>query len=105
MFVLKGILSEDLYQHFSLLSVSCLILSCKHLASKYSKHARIYLNKFVELSVKLYGEESQVLNMHSLNHLTDDVTNLGCTLSETTGFPFENLLGTIKKAYILAINH
>lgn len=35
--------------------------------------------------------------MHSLTHLADDVQNMGCSLSGFTAFPFENMLGKMKK--------
>lgn len=47
-------------------------------------------------SIITYGTESQIMNMHSLIHLTDDVTNMKCSLSSLTTFPFENALGKIK---------
>ena len=39
---------------------------------------------------------SQVLNIHSLIHVSDDVKKFGCTLSDFTAFPFENELGFIR---------
>lgn len=45
----------------------------------------------------MYGLESQLLNMHSLVHLADDVRKMGCSLSHITAFPFEDKLGKIKK--------
>ena len=97
MVVLKDILPIDVYKHFLLLSISCRILSCKELCIKYLKHAKTYLKQFVLLSEKLYGAESVVLNLHSLSHISDDVENLKCPLSEISAFDFENALGKIKK--------
>ena len=39
-----------------------------------------------------------VLNMHNLTHLADDVKNKKCSLSRMTAFPFESLLGEIKRS-------
>ena len=35
--------------------------------------------------------------MHNLIHLADDVRNMECNLSYLTCFPFENMLGRLKK--------
>lgn len=37
------------------------------------------------------------MNMHNLIHLADDVTNMGCSLSSLTAFPFARILGKLKK--------
>ena len=51
----------------------------------------------MELSIPLYGEESQVLNMHSLKHLSDDVKSNKCCLSDITAYSFESYLGKLKR--------
>lgn len=66
------------------------------IAIKYNDHAKLFLYYFVTVMRQLYGEESRVLNTHSLVHLTDDAINMRCSLSEITAFPFENVLGKIK---------
>lgn len=95
--VLKDILSKDLYNHFLLLHVACRILSLKDFCISHNGHAKLYLIAFVELAKKYYGITSQVLNMHSLIYIADDVMNINCSISEITSFPFENYLGKIKK--------
>lgn len=95
--VLKKILPDKLFKHFLLFSVSCRILCSPKLAVKYHANAKVYLKSFVQTSRYLYGKVSQVMNMHSLIHLADDVKNMGCPLSEITAFPFENTLGKMKK--------
>jgi len=40
---------------------------------KFHGQVKIYLTRFVQLSRNLYGTESQIMNMHSLIHLADDV--------------------------------
>ena len=97
MFILQGILPEDQYKHFLLFSFASRILSCEQLLKSYINHAQEYLNKFTELSSHLYGEESQILNMHSLNHLSEDVWYSNCCLSDITAFSFESYLGKLKK--------
>ena len=97
MFILKDILPEDRYNHFLLFSIENRILSCDSLVKLYVNQAQAFLDKFVELSSKLYGEDSQILNMHSLSHLSDDVKHNNCSLSDITAFTFESYLGKLKK--------
>ena len=49
------------------------------------------------MSKRLYGKRSKTKNMHNLIHLADDVRNMECNLSYLTWFPFENMLGRLKK--------
>jgi len=44
----------------------------------------------------LYGPQSQVMNVHNLLHVTDDLMNFNCSLSRISCFPFKNTLGEIK---------
>lgn len=49
------------------------------------------------LTKQYYNTQSLVMNIHNLVHLADDVKNMKCSLSNYTAFPFENLLGKMKK--------
>jgi len=80
-----------------LFRAACRILCSEDLALKFNEQAAIYLSTFVRLSERYYGIQCQILNMHSLIHLADDVKSMGCSLSKVTAFPFENTLGKIKK--------
>lgn len=46
---------------------------------------------------RLYGVDSQVLNVHSLIHLADDVKYFKLPLTEISTFWAENYLGKFKK--------
>lgn len=46
---------------------------------------------------KFYGCDSQVMNFHNLIHLADDVKYMSGPLSSFSSFPFESVLGQIKK--------
>ena len=96
--ILEDILPKNLYKHFMLLHVACRILSCNEQWKVYLPVAEKYLENFVLLAQELYGLTSQVLNVHSLVHLADDVLNLQCSLSDMVAFSFENLLEIIKKS-------
>lgn len=97
MFVLKGILPDDLMKKFLLLSYACRILSCEKLCQTHADHAQVYLELFIKSAVDHYGEDCQTLNMHHLSHITEDVKYFKCSVSELTAFPFESLLGRLKK--------
>lgn len=96
--VLKDILPAKLYEHFSLFSVACRILSCEEILSKYLIYAEKYSEIFVQSAGTNYGPKSQVLNMHSLIHLADDVRNMQCSLSDLAAFSFGNKLRKMKKS-------
>lgn len=94
--VLKGILSDDLYEHFLLFSVAVSILVCPFLVKEYNSYAADLLVHFVEDGRKLYGDEFLVYNVHSLVHLASDAYVYG-GLDECSAFPFENYLHQLKK--------
>jgi len=95
--VLKNILPQKLYDHFLLLHVACRILCSEELAVTHNSTAQKYLQKFVLLLPYLYEPQSQVMNMHNLLHVADDVINFNCSLSRISCFPFESTLGEIKR--------
>lgn len=101
--VMKNLMNKEMYNHFLLFHVSCRILCCSKFCIKYSKYARLYLQKFVLLSQHIYGNKSQIMNMHCLTHLVDDVDKTGRALNELSAFDFENFLkdlkGSIKSGY------
>lgn len=95
--VLQQILEKRYYNHFLLFHAACRILNSDNLCLKYNFQAKVYLNNFVMLIKQYYNSQSLVMNVHSLTHLSDDVKNMKCSLSNYTAFPFENLLGKMKK--------
>lgn len=95
--VMKGLLSKIFYMHFLLFHVGCRILCMQKLATKLNDVAKLLFHRFFHLTKKLYGKKSQTINFHNLMHLCDDVLNKSCTLMKMTAFPFENLLGLIKR--------
>ena len=95
--VLKNILNENLYNHYTLFFVACRILCSKVFCNQYVMHAKQYLRSFFVAMKDFYGPESQVTNAHNLIHMADDVINMGCCLTRLTAFPFESYLGRMKK--------
>ena len=51
---------------------------------------------YLLMKVKVYGKGFLVYNVHCLIHLPKDVQILG-PLDKFSSFPFENLLGQLKK--------
>lgn len=94
--VLRGLLSEAVYKHFMLLSVSIYCCLRSDLCTHYAAFARTCLIKFVNLASKIYGQDVLVYNMHSVIHLVDDVQLYG-PLDNISSFPFENHLRHMKK--------
>lgn len=94
--VLKGILREDLYNHFLLLHVAVVLLSNSVTCFKYCDYAESLLKQFVDELPKLYGKSSVVYCMHSLVHVCEDVRRFG-PIESYSAFPFENKLGQLKR--------
>lgn len=93
--VLKNNLTYEHYQHF--LTLFCAITICE---SRVYHHllplARELLKHYVENFRFIYGEAYMTSNVHNLLHLVDDVEYLG-ELQTFTAYPFENMLGIIKR--------
>nr|XP_045589303.1 uncharacterized protein LOC123751251 [Procambarus clarkii]XP_045614279.1 uncharacterized protein LOC123768065 [Procambarus clarkii] len=95
--VLKGILPQEMYDHFLTLSVGIsFLVSPTCMSLKYGKYAHDLLLNFVSRCGDLYGKDFLVYNVHSLIHLTADAEEHG-TLDSCSAFPFENYLHQLKK--------
>lgn len=58
--------------------------------------AKAMLDHFIELFREIYGEAYLTSNVHNLVHLVDEVMMYG-ELQSFGAYPFESMLGTIKK--------
>ena len=96
-FLLKFILPKRLYRHFLHLSIANRILCHSTLALTHTDIANDLLLNFFSKLPELYGESIQSINFHNLIHLSDDVRKMKAALTAYSAFPFENLLGIIKK--------
>ncbi|CAH8436848.1 unnamed protein product [Dicrocoelium dendriticum] len=94
--VLRGVLPEDLYNNFVMLSVAAYILCCRRWCSHYLSHAKSVLNRVVRDIAKLYGEKEVVFNVHCLVHMCQDVGRLG-PMDNFSAFPFESFLRRLRK--------
>lgn len=92
---LRDHLIPEAYEHFLLLSCSITICSSKRFFSKLNV-ARLMLEQFIEVYIELYGVQYVTSNVHNLSHLVDEVEMFG-ELDSFTAYPFESMLGKIKK--------
>lgn len=95
--VLKDILPDDLFKHFMLLFVASRILDSNDLILIARQYDNDLLRTFFCVLPPLYGTFSQVLNMHSLIHIADDVEHTRLPLCDTSAFWGENFIGAFKK--------
>jgi len=97
-FILKNILSNEVYENFITLHVAISILCSKRYC--YQKKWLNYAQNLIECFVKqygiIYGKHNISYNIHGLLHLVDDVENYG-SLDYFSTFKFESYLGHLKK--------
>ncbi len=93
---LKSELEEEYYHNFLCLSVAVFILSDRNLLEHYLNYADQLFEYFVVDSMRLYGQNVIVYNVHNLTHTVDDVRKYGC-LDSVSSFPFESILGRVKE--------
>ena len=94
--VLVNNISNKMYKHFMLLSVSVRILLSPDLCTENCDYAEDILKLFVKNVGPNYGMEFVGYNVHSLLHLAQDAQNFG-PLDSILCFPFETFLGKLKK--------
>lgn len=72
--VLKGVVTDTMYDHFLCLTVSMSILltSDQHRRLAYLEYAQQLINYFVDKSIEIYSETFLVYNVHCLKHLPED---------------------------------
>lgn len=97
--VLKGVVSWEYYEHFCSLSLAMNILLEENddKRNHYLNYAKCLLEFFVKRSMYLYGNYFVTHNVHNLIHLADDCSHFECSLNQLSAFPFENMLGRIKR--------
>lgn len=93
--VLKDYLPTEEFHHFLLLTCAVRIFYIDAYKS-YRHIAKNWIDRYIEGYINIFGIDSVTSNVHNLNHIFDDVNNLGC-LNETSTYPFENRLQFIKK--------
>lgn len=94
--ILKDSLLPDAYAHFLLLFCAVTICSSKKYFN-FLDIARSMFRQYVEIFKDIYGVEYVTSNVHNLIHLVDEVQLYG-ELDSFSSYPFENLLGKIKRS-------
>jgi len=94
--VLSGVLQQEVYDNYLLLSVAVSILVNPVLCLQYSDFSNKLLVLFVEHFGQLYGTDRISYNVHALVHLSSETKRYG-VLDNVSAFPFENFLGKLKK--------
>ena len=94
--VLLNKVSGVVYKNFLFLFVAIHILVNRELCHLYSDYAHKVLILFVQRFQTIYGRNMLVYNVHGLVHLAEDASRFGC-LDNTSAFPVENFLRTLKR--------
>jgi hypothetical protein len=95
--VLKGVLSEEQYEHFLYFHTAIRILCSSSSTEEQITYAKQCLKYFSFQFGVLYGSRQLIYNVHSINHLADDCRFLKGSLDCFSSFPFENFLGILQK--------
>lgn len=95
--LVQGLLKDDQFKNFVYLHVATRLL-CAPNAVDNVDQARIFYKKFYRDCASFYGEDFLSLNVHSLDHIADDVENSRCNLNEIGAWPFENHLFHFKQS-------
>ena len=94
--VLNGILQQEVYQNYLLLSVAVGVLVNPALCAQYNEFSHKLLVLFIQHFGQLYGAGRISYNVHALVHLSSEAKRFG-VLDNVSAFPFENFLGKLKK--------
>lgn len=93
---LRGVLSDAMYKNFLLLSACIRCLLHEDLYHFEYEYIEQLMKIFVKDFGRIYGRKSQVYNVHHLIHLVSDARRYG-SLENVSCFPFESMLGRMKK--------
>lgn len=93
---LRGILDKPRFKHFLLFHTAMYILSSSSSNNEWIMYAQSLINEFVRDISKLYGKNMLVFNVHSLQHLPNDVKIHG-PVDNFSAFEFENFMTPLKR--------
>ncbi|VDQ01169.1 unnamed protein product [Trichobilharzia regenti] len=86
-----------IYRNFQRLSLAVYPLSHPRFYRNYLEGFRVELINFLKEFEVIYGREHLVYNIHCLQHLADDVNQMG-PLESFSAFPFESYMQTIRRS-------
>lgn len=96
--VINGIVSENVYIHYLLLSTAIRCLSFKNPSTTHLSFARLALKSFIEDAEFIYNLNFLSSNVHNLCHLVDDVEMYG-SIESYAAWPYENNMSFFRKYY------
>lgn len=94
-FIMKDLLDIDAYNHLLLYIIAYRLLSDPDMCTENAGVSRSYFTEFFKDIPQIYGKENQVLNMHYLIHVADDVQYTELNLIKISAYDFENYLGIL----------
>nr|CAH8845402.1 unnamed protein product [Trichobilharzia regenti] len=95
--VLKDIMPPAIYRNFQRLSLAVYLLSHPRFHRNYLEGCRVELINFLNEFEVIYGRKHLVYNIHCLQHLAEDVNQMG-PLESFSAFPFESYMQTIRRS-------
>jgi hypothetical protein len=87
---------QNLLKAFMCFFAATFLMGHPVLCKTWAPTIRNWVSTFIEQCKYLYGDEFVTYNVHSLVHLANDCSRLGC-FDEFSCFPFENFLRFVKK--------
>ena len=96
---LKGIVQDAVYDHFIHLSMAMTLLSTvdDERRNECLPYCRDLLQYFINNASKFYEGGFVVYNVHSVQHIPDDVERHNTPCHRIDAFPFENALKSLKR--------
>ena len=94
MFLFKGLLCNEMFEHFKLLYLAMRFLCSPEIDLEKIGIAEKLLFEFVKKYTVVYKNMSCTYNVHNLLHIADDCRRLG-PLDTFSAFPFESMLGNL----------
>lgn len=92
MVVLRDVLPEYEYHHFLFLCCAVTICSNKIYKASIPLASKLF-EKYVQMYIKIYGEDTITSNVHNLIHITEDLNNWQIfDLAEISTYKYENCL-------------
>ncbi|KAE8751250.1 hypothetical protein FOCC_FOCC002078 [Frankliniella occidentalis] len=95
--VFRGVLDNNVYQHFLLLHCGIYILNSSVYYNTKNDLTKEMLRLFITHSIAIYGRMFVVYNVHSMSHLGEECAQHG-PMDTFSAFAFENRLKSLKQS-------
>lgn len=94
---LKGVVSQEKYEHFMLLSLSARMLSRVEFRNYWGDVVKSMLERFLINIEAFYDKKNLVCSVHKLMHLADECILQNAPMYSFSAYPFESFMGSIMK--------